>query len=71
MFEPGKLYCTKSPELLDLAPYSVWADWRSRRMGPTYIRFGRRILYRGEDLNSWLEANTVHAAPAQDTKPTA
>jgi hypothetical protein len=31
--------------------------WRLEMRGPTFVRVGRRIRYREEDLESWVEAN--------------
>ena len=28
-------------------------------MGPAYYRLGRKIVYRGADLNTWANANRV------------
>ena len=37
-------------------------NWRSQGRGPTYIRVGsRRIVYRIEDLEKYLEAGIVEA----------
>lgn len=37
--------------------------WRSKRTGPSFIRAGRAIRYRRQDLCVWMEANTV--SPSQ------
>ncbi len=34
-------------------------NWRSQGRGPRYIRVGRRIVYRVEDLEAYLESRTV------------
>lgn len=31
--------------------------WRERRIGPPFIRMGRRILYRRDAVAEWLLAN--------------
>lgn len=31
-------------------------------MGPAFYRLGRKIIYRGADLNAWEEANRVDPA---------
>jgi hypothetical protein len=28
-------------------------------MGPAFYRLGRKIIYRGSDLNAWAEASRV------------
>lgn len=35
------------------------ANWRSRRQGPRFIRVGRLIRYRHDDLQKYLDAQTV------------
>ena len=32
------------------------AQWRHKGIGPAYYKLGRKIIYRGEDLNTWAEA---------------
>ena len=39
------------------------AIWRHRGEGPPFTRFGRRVLYRGDDLNAWLDSHRVEPAP--------
>ncbi|MDQ1201079.1 hypothetical protein QE449_001697 [Rhodococcus sp. SORGH_AS303] len=38
------------------------SQMRYRGEGPTYVRTGRRILYRLSDLQAYVESNTVCAA---------
>lgn len=42
-------------------------DWRSKKIGPSYVKAGdaRRgtILYRKSDLDSWMAQNVVATAP--------
>lgn len=33
--------------------------WRKRHQGPPFIRAGRRIVYRTQDLIAWQEAHRV------------
>ena len=35
------------------------AKWRLAGFGPKFIRCGRKILYRREDLTRWLETRTA------------
>ena len=59
MFNPEKLYRANDPALSALASKSTMATWRGRAQGPRFIRANGRVLYRGADLNSWLEQNIV------------
>ena len=34
------------------------ADWRTKGIGPTYIKVGRCVRYRQSDLDSWLSRRT-------------
>ena len=42
-------YCDSSP--------STFAKFRRKRGGPIFVRIGRRILYRQDDLDAWLVAS--------------
>ena len=64
LFDPQKLYQTDDPALLQIAPASTMADWRSQKRGPAYVKYGKRVLYRGDDLNTFLEAHRVEPAAA-------
>jgi len=35
------------------------ANWRTKRIGPPFIRVGKRVLYRRSDLEKWLESKRV------------
>lgn len=39
---------------------SALRAWRMQGRGPSYIRYGRSIVYRREDLDTWLNAHRVH-----------
>ena len=49
------------PELADLLgiPEATLAQWRYRHVGPPYVKVGRHIRYRVEDIEAWVEAQTV------------
>ena len=68
MFDPAKLYRTDDPALRVLASAGVMAQWRHFNQGPAYIKTGRRILYKGSDLNAWLDAQRIEP---RDTGPAA
>lgn len=60
---PEKLTTRQAAEYLGLSPNTL-SSWRYLNTGPTYQRLGssRRaaIRYCRTDLDSWIEANTVH-----------
>ena len=33
--------------------------WRNRRVGPAWVKVGRRVLYRRSDLDSWMDNQRV------------
>ena len=62
LFESERLYGTDDEELKQLAPPSTMATWRSEGRGPAYHKFGKRVLYRGADLNAFVAAHRVEPA---------
>jgi excisionase family DNA binding protein len=45
-------------------PDKTVAEWRSVGRGPSYIKVGRHVRYRQEDVDAWLEANTTRPGNA-------
>ncbi len=64
MFSEDKLYQTDDPALLALGSRQTLAHWRSQGRGPTYVKVGGRVVYRGADLNRWLEQRTIRPKAA-------
>ena len=75
MFVPEKLYLASDPALKILAPYSTMAHWRCEGRGPAFFKSGQRVLYKGSDLNDWLQSRRVDPSacrqPAEATRPAA
>lgn len=47
---------------LGLTP-QLLADWRSRRVGPAYLKLGHRtVRYRSSDVDKWLASRKVGGA---------
>lgn len=61
-FDDDRYYKTTDPELGVLATRGTLSQWRHRGEGPPYLRFGNRVLYRGSELNAWLDSHLVHPA---------
>ena len=57
VFESNKLY--RPRDLSMIASYSALAQWRYQRVGPPFVKLGSSVAYKGEDLNAWLEEQTV------------
>ena len=43
--------------LLSLSPRTLQA-WRSKKLGPAFIKLGRSVRYRGAILTAWIDKNT-------------
>ena len=52
--EPELLTITEAAELLR-APVATLRYWRHLGTGPRSFRLGHRVLYRADDLRSWIE----------------
>ncbi len=52
--EPQLLTITEAAELLR-APVATLRYWRHLGTGPRSFRLGRRVLYRRDDLQVWVE----------------
>ncbi len=62
---PGRNHAAEPPsELLTIAeaaqllraPVATLRYWRHLGTGPTSFRLGRRVLYRRDDLRTWIDA---------------
>lgn len=56
VFENNRTYILGDTELEFLGNREKLAQWRYRNFGPAWIKIGRKIAYRGADINVWLEA---------------
>lgn len=59
VFEADRLYDDSDDELDLIAPKAKRARWRHERIGPAFLKFGRRVKYHGADLNAWVQARRV------------
>ena len=57
IFEQNRNYVLGDFELNIIGGREKLAQWRHKGTGPAYYRLGRKIVYRGADLNRWAEAN--------------
>ena len=55
VFKDDRTYILGDTELEFIGSKQNLAQWRYRKFGPAWISMGRKILYLGSDLNSWLE----------------
>lgn len=40
-------------------PETTIAQWRYRHIGPSYLKVGRHVRYRREDVDRWIDGCTV------------
>lgn len=59
LFEQNRNYLIGDPELDLIGDRAKLAQWRHKGIGPAYYKLGRKIIYRGADLNAWADANRV------------
>lgn len=56
-FDDDRNYVLGDPELDLLGSREKLAQWRHKRRGPPFYKIGRKIIYQGTDLNTWLAKN--------------
>lgn len=64
LFDNSRNYVLGDPELDLIGPREKLAQWRHRNVGPAYFKLGKKVIYRGVDLNAWAEAQRVNPAAA-------
>ena len=62
LFEQDRNYILGDPELEVIGDRDKLAQWRHKRIGPAFYKLGRKIVYRGADLNAWAEAQRIDPA---------
>lgn len=55
LFEDNRAYVLGDTALEIIGDRDKLAQWRHRGVGPAFYRLGRKIVYRGEDLNAWAD----------------
>ena len=63
LFEQNRNYVLGDPGLEVIGNREKLAQWRHKGIGPAFYRLGRKIVYRGADLNAWAEAQRVETNP--------
>ena len=67
-FDPETYYRSSDEALRLIATAGTLAVWRHEDRGPTYTKIGNRVLYRGTDLNAFLDKRS-HAPRNGPAKP--
>ena len=62
LFDNTRNYVLGDPELDIIGPRELLAQWRHRGVGPAFYKLGKKVVYRGADLNAWAEDNRVDPA---------
>ena len=60
--QPELLTITEAADLLR-APVATLRYWRHLGTGPASFRLGRRVLYRRDDLHTWIDAQRGYDGP--------
>jgi hypothetical protein len=53
LFDTNRNYVLGDVELDLFGDRDMLAQWRHKGTGPAFYRLGRKIVYRGADLNAW------------------
>ena len=59
LFENDRNYVLGDPELDIIGDRDKLAQWRHKMKGPAYYKLGRKVIYRGSDLNDWAHGNRI------------
>jgi len=54
-----QIYSPNDLEKAQIAKKQTLAQWRHESRGPAYIKSGRRVLYRGDDVLTWIDGRRV------------
>ncbi len=65
LFEEERNYVLGDVELDLIGDREKLAQRRHKDIGPAYYKLGRKIIYRGADLNAWADANRVDPRKAE------
>jgi excisionase family DNA binding protein len=47
-------------------PEATLAQWRYKGTGPAYVKVGRHVRYRREDVDTWLAEHTTRPGGGAD-----
>ncbi len=61
---PETLYTPHDDAMRIIGAVPTLARWRCEKSGPSWIKAGRKILYRGSDVLAWMEAQRVDTGNA-------
>jgi excisionase family DNA binding protein len=61
----GLLTETAAAKLLNLSTRTL-QSWRLKQQGPSFVRAGRAVRYRQQDLDAWILSNIVNFGSRPD-----
>ena len=67
VFDNSRTYVLGDPELEFFGSKQKLGKWRYQKFGPAWIKFGRKIIHTGSDLNAWIESNRTDPNHQKDT----
>lgn len=44
--------------LLDVTTDTL-AEWRSKKTGPDFVKLGKKVMYRADDVKEWMDHHVV------------
>ena len=59
LFDSSRNYVLGDEELELIGDREKLGQWRHKGVGPAFYKMGKKVVYRGVDLNSWAEKNRV------------
>ena len=71
IFDDDRTYVLGDPEFEFLGSKQKLCKWRYQKFGPAWIKIGRKVLYAGSDLNSWLASRRIDPNQQNDRPPIA
>jgi hypothetical protein len=42
---------------------STLKQWRYKKCGPSFLKFGAKVMYRSDKVEEWIESNSVSTNP--------
>lgn len=59
MNSPKTYLSPKEVEELFNLPMTTLEKWRYRKIGPPYLKLGKLVRYRSDEVESWIERHRV------------
>ncbi len=63
LFDNTRNYTLGDAELDLIGTREKLAQWRCKGVGPAFYKLGKKVIYRGIDLNVWADAQRKQPSP--------